>query len=232
MVRYIDLTLPIEEGMPVWPGDSGPECTKVKSLEQDGYVLQTICFSNHMGTHLDAPSHVVPGGMTLDQIPPETLIGRAVLLNFADKGKKDRITRKDLQARGDVLRPGARVLLRTGWDKHYGSSFFFQDFPCLTLEAAQDLAQAGVALLGMDTPSPSPIDDPDQGIHKALLGAGIVLVEGLINLHLIRGNECDLIVLPPLFKGFSGSPCRAFAVEKNFSGTASEQARQDRGNSR
>lgn len=213
MVRYIDLTLPIREGMPVWPGDSGPECREVKSLEEDGYALQTICFSNHLGTHLDTPSHVVKGGMTLDRIPLEILIGKAALLDFTGKGKKDRITRKDLQSRGDVLRPGARVLIRTGWDRHFGSSFFFQDFPCLTLEAAQDLAHGGVALLGLDTPSPSPIDDPDQSIHKTLLGAGIVLVEGLINLHLIRGNECDLIVLPPLFKGFSGSPCRAVAIE-------------------
>ena len=214
MVRYIDLTLPMEEGMPFWPGDSGPEFREVKNLEQDGYAVQAICFSNHIGTHLDAPSHVVKGGMTLDRIPLETLIGKAVLIDFSDKGKKDRITRKDLQAHGDMIREGTRVLIRTSWDSHYGSSFFFYDFPCLTLEAAQDLAERGIALLGMDTPSPSPIDDPKQGIHKTLLGAGIVLLECLANLHRLRGNECELIVLPPLFKGFSGSPCRAVAIEK------------------
>jgi kynurenine formamidase len=214
MVRYIDLTFPVEEAMPVWPGDSGPEFREVKSLEQDGYAVQSIRFSNHIGTHLDAPSHVVKGGMTLDRIPLETLIGKAVLLDFTGKGKKDWITREDLQPHGHVLRPGARVLIRTGWDTHYGSSFFFQDFPCLTPEAAQDLAKDGIALLGMDTPSPSPIDDPEQGIHKTLLGAGIVLLEGLANLHRLRGNECELIVLPPLFKGFSGSPCRAVAIQR------------------
>ncbi len=214
-MRYIDLTLPIQEGMPVWPGDSGPEYRQVKSLEEHGYAVQAVCFSNHLGTHLDAPSHVVKGGMTLDRIPLKTLIGKAVLLDFADKGKKDRITRTDLQTRGDMLGRGARVLIRTGWDRHYGSSFFFQNFPCLTLEAAQDLAQRGIALLGMDTPSPSPVDDPGQGIHRTLLGAGIVLLEGLINLHRLRGNECELIVLPALFKGFSGSPCRAVAIEED-----------------
>ena len=213
MARYIDLTFPLEEAMPVWPGDSRPEFREVKSLEQDGYVVQSIRFSNHLGTHLDAPSHVVRGGMTLDRIPLETLIGKAVILDFAGKKRNERITRKELQPHGDVLRPGARVLIRTGWDSHYGSTFFFQDFPCLTLEAAQDLASRGIALLGMDTPSPSPVDDPDQGIHKTLLGAGIVLLECLTNLHRITGNECELIVLPPLFKGFSGSPCRAVAVQ-------------------
>ena len=84
MVRYIDLTLPIEEGMPVWPGDSGPEFREVKSLEQDGYAVQSIRFSNHLGTHLDAPSHVVKGGMALERIPLETLIGKAVILDFTD----------------------------------------------------------------------------------------------------------------------------------------------------
>ena len=216
MVRYIDLTFPLEEAMPVWPGDPGPEFREVKSLEQDGYAVQSIRISNHVGTHLDAPSHVVRGGITLDRIPLEILIGKAVLIDFSDKGKKDRITRKDLQARGGMIREGTRVLIRTGWDAHYGSSFFFHDYPCLTLGAAQDLAERGIALLGMDTPSPSPIDDPEQGIHKTLLGAGILLLEGLAYLHRLRGKECELIVLPPLFKGFSGSPCRAVAVEKDF----------------
>ena len=213
MVRYIDLTFPVEEAMPVWPGDPRPEFREVKGLEQDGYAVQSIRFSNHLGSHLDAPSHIVKGGMTLDRIPIETLIGKAVLIDFSYKGKKDRITRKDLQAHDDKLREGTRVLIRTGWDSQYGSSTYFQDFPCLTLGAAQELAERGIALLGMDTPSPSPVDDPEQGIHKTLLGVGIVLLECLTNLHRIRGSECELIVLPPLFKGFSGSPCRAVAVE-------------------
>lgn len=199
--------------MPVWPGDPRPEFREVKSLEQDGYAIQSIRFSNHLGTHLDAPSHIVHGGRTLDRIPLETLIGKAVLLDFTSKGKKDRITRRDLETCGNLLHKGTRVLIRTGWDSHYGSTIFFQDFPCLTLEAAQELADRRIALLGMDTPSPSPVDDPEQGIHKTLLGAGIVLLECLTNLHRIRGNECDLMVLPPLFKGFSGSPCRAVAVQ-------------------
>jgi kynurenine formamidase len=215
MVRYIDLTFPLEEAMPVWPGDSRPEFREVKSLEQDGYVVQSIHFSNHLGTHLDAPSHIFKGGMTLDRIPLETLIGKAVLIDFSDKGKKDRITRKDLRAHGDRLREAARVLVRTGWDSHYGSTLYFHDFPSLTLEAAQELAERRIALLGMDTPSPSPVDDPEQGIHKTLLDAGIVLLECLTNLHRITGNECELIVLPPLFKGFSGSPCRAVAVQSD-----------------
>jgi arylformamidase len=213
MVRCIDLTFPVEEAMPVWPGDPRPEFREVKSLEQDGYAVQSIRFSNHLGTHLDAPSHVIKGGLTLDRIPLETLIGKAILIDFSHKGKKGRITRSDLQPHGNMLREGTRVLIRTGWDAYSGSAFYFQDFPCLALEAAQDLAERGIALLGMDTPSPSPVDDPEQGIHRTLLGAGIVLLECLTNLHHIRGNECDLIVLPPLFKGFSGSPCRAVAVQ-------------------
>jgi kynurenine formamidase len=75
MVRYIDLTFPVVEAMPVWPGDSVPEFREVKSLDQDGYAVQSVCFSNHLGTHLDAPSHIINGGMTLDRIPLETLIG-------------------------------------------------------------------------------------------------------------------------------------------------------------
>ena len=85
-------------------------------------------------------------------------------------------------------------------------------FPCLTQEAADYLVQLKIRLLGMDTPSPSTLDDPDQTIHTTLLGAGIVILESLKNLTLIERNQCQIIVLPLPIKDFSGAPCRVIAV--------------------
>lgn len=212
MKTYIDLTYDIEEDIPMWPGESPPEIREASSVEKDGYSVQSICFSNHMGTHLDAPSHFIRGGRTLDQIPLETFFGKAVLLDFTGKKEGGVITRQDLEAFHDRIQPGGRVLMKTGWDLKFEKGHFFDGFPCLSLEAARYLADIRPALLGMDTPSPSPVGDPGEEIHKTLLGAGIVHLEALRNLTRIEGEDCELIVLPPSFKGFSGAPCRAVAV--------------------
>jgi arylformamidase len=212
-VRFIDLTHPIGQDMPVWPGDPAPEIQEKTSVEKNGYSVHYLCLNNHLGTHLDAPSHVIKGGMTLDQIPLETLIGKAVILDFTDRGKKDLLTADDFEHHSHRLQTGARVLIKTGWDRHFNTPAFYENFPCLTREAAEYLVSRRIGLLGMDIPSPSPVDDPEQAIHKTLLGAGIILLEALRNLTLLRGDACELIALPPLFKHLSGAPCRVVAVE-------------------
>jgi kynurenine formamidase len=211
MQKLIDLTHLIREDMPVFPGDPQPEITEPMTLGKDICTVQTIRFNNHIGTHLDAPSHFIENGITVDQIPLEILIGKAIILDFTDKDKDGLITKEELQRHRHRLNRGARVLIRTGWDKNFTSANYYQNFPCLTLEAAEYLVDRDVILLGMDTPSPSPLDDPRQLIHKTLLGAGIVIVESLKNLSLIDRHECELIILPLPFEDFSGSPCRVVA---------------------
>jgi kynurenine formamidase len=208
MARYIDLTHRIEEGMPVFPGDPQPEVREIMTLGEDFCMVQSIRFNNHIGTHLDAPSHFIEGGMTVDQIPLETLIGEAIILDCTDKGKNDLITKKDLQHYQQRIDTGSRVILKTGWDRNFTSTAYYKHFPCLTPESAEYLASLKIKLLGMDTPSPSPLDDPDQAIHKTLLGAGVVLVESIKNVTQIDRDECQLIILPLPIKDFSGAPCR------------------------
>jgi kynurenine formamidase len=212
MTRYIDLTHRIEESMPVFPGDPPAEIRQVMTLGPDICTVQSICFNNHIGTHLDAPSHFIEGGMTVDKIPLESLIGKAVILDFTDKGKTDLITREDLQSHKYRIIPGSLVLIKTGWDVNFTSGAFYEGFPCLTQEAAEFFVSLNISLLGMDTPSPSPLDDPGQTIHKTLLGAGVVILESVKNLTLIDRDQCQIMVLPPSIKDFSGAPCRVVAV--------------------
>jgi kynurenine formamidase len=110
------------------------------------------------------------------------------------------------------------VVLRFGWDRHWGTRRYYQDHPYLTKPAAQWLVERGVRLLGMDTPMP---DDSRNGssaaedspIHKILLGSGVILVEYLTNLAAIRSDEIELIVLPLKVQGGDGAPVRCVAVE-------------------
>ena len=130
MKRYIDLTHRIEENMPVFPGDPQPEIKEVMTLGKDICTVQSICLGNHMGTHLDAPSHFIEGGMTVDQIPLETLIGNATILDFADKGKNDLIAKETFQQHRHSHGPGARIRRQNDrsasaaalWPRHKGSN--------------------------------------------------------------------------------------------------------------
>jgi len=212
MKKYIDLTHRIEETMPVFPGDPQPELREIMTLGEDFCTVQSIRFNNHIGTHLDAPSHFIEGGMTVDQIPLETLIGKAIILDCTDKGKNDLITKKDLQHQQQRIDTGSRVLIKTGWDRNFTSPAYYESFPCLTPESAEYLVSLKIKLLGMDTPSPSPRNDSDQVIHKTLLGAGVVLVESIKNLTQIDRDDCQLIILPLPIKDFSGAPCRVVVV--------------------
>ena len=114
MKRFLDLTHPIEKGMPVFPGDPQPEFTESMTLDKDICTVQTIRFNNHIGTHLDAPSHFIDDGITVDQIPLETLMGKAVLMDFTGKRKRGLITKEEADAVTDVVRhiSGVRRVVR------------------------------------------------------------------------------------------------------------------------
>jgi kynurenine formamidase len=207
-VSWIDLTHPVSSNLPVIPGDPAPEIVDLQTLEQDGCSVQHISCANHVGTHVDAPLHFLPQGRSVDQLPLHQLVGPAAVLDFFGLESGDRIGwRRMKDALAEAGHP-AKVLVRTGWDRYFGSRDYFEDFPALTLEAAEGLAGLGLDLLGVDTPSPSPLDDPGQGIHKVLLEAGVVIVENLRGLERL-GSFPEVFVLPLPLKGASGAPCRA-----------------------
>jgi kynurenine formamidase len=135
-------------------------------------------------------------------------MGPARLISLS-KEEKEFITREELEGAIGLNRSCKRLILRTGWDARFSSPSFYQDFPVLTPEAAEYLADLGLFLLGLDTPSPSPIEDPGQQIHKTLLGAGIVIIESLANLGVFPCGEIDVCVLPLPLSAASGAPCRA-----------------------
>jgi kynurenine formamidase len=207
-VGWIDLTHPIVTGMPVIPGDDPPEVAHARTLERDGCSVQEVRFANHVGTHVDAPLHFLPEGMSVDLIPLGKLAGSAAVLDFSGLEAGERLSWQDLEKALAEAGNLTRVLIRTGWDRHFGSQRYFEGFPTLSREAAEGLAGLGLDLLGVDTPSPSPLDDPGQGIHKALLRAGVVIVENLRSLDGL-GSFAEVFILPLPLRGASGAPCRA-----------------------
>jgi arylformamidase len=204
-VPIIDVSMPIRLGMHLWPGDPELHIERPVRLEAgDGCNLTTMSFCVHLGTHVDAPLHFIEGGGTVDDIAPEVLLGPARVVAVASE---DFIHADDVRA-ADVHQ-GERILFRTRNSKLQSRPGFAEDFVGFAAEAAQVLAEARPLLVGIDYLSVGPYDSQNAAVHHALLGAGIVLVEGLA-LAGVEPGGYELIVAPLRIAGAEGAPARAF----------------------
>jgi arylformamidase len=198
----LDITRELKNGMAVWPGDTA------FSLTQSAWGSLTVgamTLSLHTGTHADAPSHFLPGGQTIEQVPPEVYVGECVVIDGRDK----EILGPELFA--GELPP--RVLVRT--DAWPDDSPFPQSVPALTESAVEVLRAQKVFLVGVDVPSVDAIDSKDLLIHHALARAGIHIIESL-DLSRAEPGRYFLIALPLPLRGGDASPVRA--ILKSSSG--------------
>ena len=157
----IDLSHPLESGMPVYPGD--PEVCLSSALrnDDDGVAVSRLDLGSHAGTHLDAPAHVVAGGATVDQLPLKWLCGRAMVLQCSQPEVR-LLTVDDLgglaKAQGSGITPPPLpliVCIATGWDQYFGTESMIEH-PAVSLDLAQVLWACGTRVLALDTLSPDP----------------------------------------------------------------------------
>src|SRR5581483_458103 len=200
---WIDVSLPIQPDMPVYPGDPPVELAIWSSLSAgEPFAVSTLSLGTHTGTHVDAPAHCIPGGAGVDALPLDALCGPACVFDLADTGEPvSVIGRASLLA----LPAGCeRLLLRT----HDGRLWRGEALPDAGLElaAASLLVERGVRLVGIDRLSIAPAGDP-RPVHQALLEAGIVILEGL-DLRAAPGGPCQLLCLPLKLAGADGAPAR------------------------
>lgn len=210
----LDLTLPVGPRLPQFPGSPQPHMVRWAERVRDGYSMEVLAASTHAGTHIDAPSHFVAGGASVDRLPLSGLVDRPAVLVRARRGPGGAVGRADLEsfeaARGR-LRPGDAVVLRTGWQSHLRKRDFFTRNPGLTRGAALLLASRRPCMVCTDAPSIDRGGDGRYPAHRALLGRGIPVVENLANLGRLRCGSFRITVMPARLKGASGAPVRAAA---------------------
>lgn len=211
----IDLSWPLAPGMPVYPGDPPVALTRMGSLAADGFLSHRASLPGHTGTHVDAPAHVISGGATLAELPLARFAGPGVVLDLTTRPGLA-VTAEDLAPHLDFVRQAAPafVLLRTGDAARFGQADYYPQGAHLTSEAAMVLAElAGLSGIGLDAGSADPFGSRDLPAHKALLGAGLVIIENLRRLEALppatKGSFLFLC-LPVL--GLDGSPVRAAAL--------------------
>lgn len=201
---WIDVSVPLRDGMVHWPGDPPISIRRVSDVEHgDSHTLSELAMGSHSGTHVDAPLHFIRQGAGIDRMPLDIAVGRARVIDIKDSESVKVADLEPLQ-----IRRGERVLFKTrNSPRAWQSNAFVEDFVFVSDEAGDYLVQRGVALVGVDYLSVGGYRHKGSNIHRALLGSGIWIIEGL-DLSGVRPGDYDLICLPLRLEQGDGAPAR------------------------
>ncbi len=197
------MTVPIHAAMVVYEGDPPVQVTAALAVERgDPCNVTRLSLGSHTGTHVDAPLHFIPGGATVDRLALDALLGPVRVIE-CPPGPIGPATLVAADLTGE-----RRVIFKTGNSALWARERFVRDYQALTLEAARELARAGVGLVGIDYLSIEAFGAPGHPVHRCLLAAGVVILEGL-ELSAVPAGRYELLCLPLRVRDGDGAPARA-----------------------
>lgn len=199
-MRFIDLSVPLNEDTPVYPGDPKIKITTAGILEKDGYEDHYVCVGTHTGTHVDAPRHMVLGGKSLDEIPVEHFCGNGVYIKVDGKFSLKQIQQVSI-TEGDI------VLFHTGMSDVYHQSVYYEKYPAMPEEVANFLVEKRVKMVGVDMCSP---DHEPFTVHRILLKNNVLIIENLTNLASLANKKFKVYAFPIKLQ-IDGAPVRVVA---------------------
>jgi len=203
-MRTWDVTQPLWEGMPVWPGDPPFQEEILSSLETgNAFRVSRLLVGSHAGTHVDAPAHALLGGDGVDVLPIDALWGGASLRRLRGTS----VITASVLGTLDLPADCGRLLLSTRDDPAPGVGFDIS-YSAFDVSGAHWLATRGIRLVGVDSPSVEPYGQAMGPVHRVLLSAGVVIVENLA-LSGIPEGEYEFVCLPMKVRGGDGAPARA-----------------------
>lgn len=189
-MTYIDLSHTFVDNMPVFPGDPATRLKQITTIAANGYTDHQLTSVMHVGTHMDAPLHMVEGGKFMDEFPPEKFVGQGILVNVY---KKPVI---DVDAISGISIPqGSIVLVYTGMAETYGTDAYNTGYPKITEAFAEKLVASGVRIVGMDMLNPD--KEETYPIHKILLSKDVLIIENMTNMQsLLDVPSFEVLALP------------------------------------
>lgn len=214
-MELIDLSHTIASGMPQWRSDNQPLLLHRRSRHgPDSHMSSSLEIGCHVGTHIDAALHFLAGQPGVDALPLDRFYGPALVLDVRDK--KSGVAAPEALApeilNGIDLAGVDFLLLLTGWDQFWGEERYYREWPFLSRELAQILADAGLKGVGLDTPS---LDDfQGHWAHDICAAKGMINIENLTGLNLIAGMKVDFQAFPLKLESTEASPVRAVAWVK------------------
>ena len=202
-MKIYDVTLPLSEGMIVYPGDPPVKIERKTTINKSEATsnLSLYSFGSHTGTHVDPPLHFIENGVSIDKLPLELLMGRARVVEVTAP-RIDEAVLEEFDFTAD-----ARVLFKTRNSYLLSGKRFVEDYVCVTPGAARALVSNGIKVVGIDYLSIEKFGDESYETHRTLLGAGTVIIEGL-DLREIEPGDYEMICLPLKVKDGDGAPAR------------------------
>jgi arylformamidase len=194
---WVDISRPLTSATPVWPGD---QPFRLDRHEHGGTVVSSLTTTCHVGTHVDAPMHLDSLAGGVESIELDRLIGPAEVVSVSDSI----VTPESLPSGWSPAVP--RLLLRTG--SHPVGAPIGPGFAAVAARLVHWLADRGVVLLAIDTPSVDPFDSVDLAAHRALVDRGMTWIEGVRLEHVAPGRY-QLVALPLALVGADAAPVRA-----------------------
>lgn len=201
---WIDVTLPLTAGLPTWPGDPRFQLRRLQTIAGGSAAnVSEIQCGVHTGTHVDAPLHFLDGAPGVERLALEALIGPCAVVGA--EAVEGELRPVDLPPAVDA----ARLLFRTRNSRRWADTEagFARDYVAVGEALAQELVRRGTRLVGVDYLSVERFDSHDHAVHRTLLAAGIVVVEGL-DLSAAEPGAYELVCLPLKLVGSDGSPAR------------------------
>jgi kynurenine formamidase len=215
-MRLIDLSQPVFDRCPNCPAHPPVRVELGATHERDGWRLELLSLASHTGSHVDAPLHKLAGGASLDDIPLERFVGKALVVDLRDSAPSRPI---DAGLLHQKMRGGVEdriVLFATGWgDRRAATDEWYYRSPHVTVDGAEWLVRHKVRGVGIDHYSIAGAAEPNNArVHEVLLGAKVWIVE---ELHFPPEvfelpQPVTFWSLPVNFKGFTGAFCRPVIV--------------------
>jgi kynurenine formamidase len=221
-LQAVDLSHPLHPAMPYWPGEGygAFRYTAINVLEQHGKAAGVFEMPEHMGTHVDAPTHFVASPESIERIPLERFVREAVVFDITTRAMHDPGTLLEVhdidewESGHGVVNDGSVAFVRSGWAARWTDADAFRNgmrFPAISPEAAQALLDRGVVGIGVDTLSADNGDAPTSPVHRLVHGAGAYILENLANLERLPPRGAFVVIAPLPILGGTGAPARVIA---------------------
>jgi arylformamidase len=211
--RIIDLSYPITDEIQVYPQIERPVMQWLGKVNSEGYNLTRLSMTVHTGTHVDAPSHFLEDGATIDAITLDRLFGTAVLFRYKQSPNSQEIKLEDLTDEAFELEENCIFILHTGIQEFAETSDYNALFPVPSNDLLYYLVKKRIKAYMTDATAIDTVSSHSNAKHLILFKAGIPIVENLMNLHLLPEKKTFFIsALPLKLAGREGAPCRAVAL--------------------
>ena len=221
-MRIIDLSLPVTDGIPLPPAVQRSVELVLNQHPGPGFFTASwLSASLHTASHVNSPLHAIEGGATIEEVPLDATVGELLVLDLTAQGTPNaRIGRADLEPFDADFREGDIVLVKTGWsERMFGTTEYFSESPWVNAGAAEYLRDKRPKAVAFDCFEELRARDPgflpDEFVmHQVLLGAGIIVIDGVGNVSALTKRRYPLFVAAPLkLVGVEAAPARIFVIE-------------------